>query len=276
MDGSIVSGCPGIKSAARGESALPPDIIPAMRFRMITYNIHKAIGVDRQFRPQRIIEVLRHYEADIVLLQEVDLGVPRSEHLDLAAELADALRYDFRAVGMNVTLRKGHYGNATLTRFPIGRQRNINLTISRHKARGAQHTLIHLPTPRRSTPIHVFNVHLGLRARERGQQIRRLLSTPDVAQLPDDHSCIIAGDMNDWPGVLKRRHFSPAGFTCATNRRPDSRWSIKTFPSYAPAGGLDKIFFRGSLHVHHVHGSRLEVARIASDHLPVIADFELV
>jgi endonuclease/exonuclease/phosphatase family metal-dependent hydrolase len=247
-----------------------------MRFRMITYNIHKAIGVDRQFRPQRIIDVLRHYEADIVLLQEVDRGVPRSDHLDLAAELAGALRYDFKSVGMNVTLKKGHYGNATLTRFPIGRQRNINLTVPGHKARGAQHTIIYLPTPRRATPIHIFNIHLGLRARERRKQVRLLLSTTDVDHLPEERGCIIAGDMNDWRGVLKRRHFSPAGFACATNRRPGSPWSIKTFPSYAPAGGLDKIFFRGGLLLTHVHRARMALARVASDHLPVIADFEVL
>ena len=50
--------------------------------RVITYNIHKAIGVDRRFRPQRIVDILRHYDADVVTLQEVDDGVPRSRELD--------------------------------------------------------------------------------------------------------------------------------------------------------------------------------------------------
>jgi endonuclease/exonuclease/phosphatase (EEP) superfamily protein YafD len=81
--------------------------------------------------------------------------------------------------------------------------------------------------------------------------------------------------MNDWQGVLKRRFFEPAGFLCATNRRPGSRWAIKTFPSVAPSSGLDKIFYRGPLRLLHAHRSRLELARIASDHLPVIADFEI-
>jgi endonuclease/exonuclease/phosphatase family metal-dependent hydrolase len=49
-----------------------------MDFRVLSYNIHRAIGVDRLFRPERIANIIRYYEPDIVLLQEVDDGVPRS------------------------------------------------------------------------------------------------------------------------------------------------------------------------------------------------------
>jgi endonuclease/exonuclease/phosphatase family metal-dependent hydrolase len=48
-----------------------------VRIRVVTYNIHRAIGVDRRFRPDRIIRILSAYDADVVLLQEVDDGVPR-------------------------------------------------------------------------------------------------------------------------------------------------------------------------------------------------------
>ena len=62
-----------------------------MNLRVLSYNIHRAIGLDRRFRPQRIATILAHHNADIVLLQEVDAGVPRSRGLDLARELADSL-----------------------------------------------------------------------------------------------------------------------------------------------------------------------------------------
>jgi endonuclease/exonuclease/phosphatase family metal-dependent hydrolase len=246
-----------------------------MLLRVLTYNIHRAIGVDRKFEPDRIVEILRHYDADVVLLQEVDRGAPRSDHLDLASLLARHLQYRYRAAGMNVTLKKGRYGNATLSRFPIGRQRNIDLTIPRRKRRGAQHTRLHIPHGAASIELDVFNVHLGLSAIERNKQVERLLNTHDVTHLRDTDPCIIAGDMNDWRGLLQRRHFMPAGFGCATNRRPGSRWSIKSFPSYAPTGGLDKVFYRGGLRLLHAHRSRLKLARTASDHLPVIVEFEL-
>ena len=241
----------------------------------MTYNIHKAIGVDRQFRPERIIAMIEYYNPEVVLLQEVDHGAPRSGHMYLASEIAHALRYDHRAFGINVYLKRGKYGNATLSRFPIGRQQNIDLSLRWRKRRGAQHTSIVIHKGRQDLHLDVYNLHLGLSATERREQVRHLLASPHIAHCTPDRAIIIAGDMNDWRGVLKRQHFAKNGFTCATNRRPGSRWSIKTFPSYAPTGGLDKIFYRGPIKLLHVHRSRLKLAKVASDHLPVIADFQL-
>ncbi len=246
-----------------------------MRFRLLTYNIHKAIGMDGKYRPDRIIAVLQHHNADIVLLQEVDRGVPRSNHEDLASLLGRSLQYEYRAAGMNVVMKRGRYGNATLTRFPISRQRNIDLTVAWRKRRGAQHTSITVTNSKPGISVDIFNIHLGLSAMERRRQVADLLSSKQITSLPVDQPVIIAGDMNDWRGVLKRQRFTSQGFVCATNRRPGSRWAIKTFPSIAPTGGLDKIFYRGPIRPIRVFRSRLLLAQEASDHLPVIADFEL-
>ena len=110
---------------------------------------------------------------------------------------------------------------------------------------------------------------------ERRQQVARLLESPDLAHLAPDRPCVIAGDMNDWRGVLRRQRFAKAGFQCATNRRPGTKRSIKTFPSYAPTGGLDKVFYRGRLRLLHAHRIRLKLASVASDHLPVVVEFEI-
>lgn len=251
------------------------EAIGAMKFRLLTYNIHKGIGMDGKFRPDRIIAVLNHHNADIVLLQEVDRGVPRSNHHDLASLLARSLQYEYRAAGMNVFMKRGRYGNATLARYPISRQRNIDLTVSWRKRRGAQHTSVTIHENDRKATVEIFNVHLGLSAMERRRQMADLLESSQITELGNDHPCIIAGDMNDWRGVLKRQRFVKHGFTCATNRKPGSRWAIKTFPSVAPTGGLDKIFYRGPLKPIRVYRSRLLLAQEASDHLPVIADFEI-
>jgi endonuclease/exonuclease/phosphatase family metal-dependent hydrolase len=246
-----------------------------MRIRILSYNIHKAIGVDRRFAPERIAEIIHHHNPDIALLQEVDRHVPRSGMVDLASQLARDLRYDYRAVGMNVHMKRGKYGNATLSRFPIGRQRNIDLTVGGAKRRGAQHTRMHIEQAGRQYQIDIFNVHLGLTARLRRAQVERLLSTADVTQLSPGAACVIAGDTNDWQGELKRKFFVGAGFRCATNGRAGSRWAIKTFPSVAPNVGLDKIFYRGTLDLVHAQRSRLKLARLASDHLPVLVEFDL-
>jgi endonuclease/exonuclease/phosphatase family metal-dependent hydrolase len=246
-----------------------------MRLRLLTYNIHRAIGVDRRFRPERIAAILRRYDADVVLLQEVDSGAPRSGMLDLAAHLADALDYEYRALGLNVFLRIGRYGNATLSRFPIGRQRNIDLTLGARKRRGAQHTRLVLSAAARTVELDVFNVHLSLSAAMRRLQIAYLLATDDVSQLPPHAPVLIAGDTNDWRGRLRPALLAPAGFHCATNRGPGVGRALRTYPSFAPTGGLDKIFYRGRLKLLRVWCCRLALVQVASDHLPVIAEFEV-
>src|SRR5580765_5233329 len=68
-----VANCPN-----SGEFGYASSCATSMRFHLVTYNIHKGIGgVDRRYRPERIVEALQHHRPDLVLLQEVDDGVPR-------------------------------------------------------------------------------------------------------------------------------------------------------------------------------------------------------
>jgi endonuclease/exonuclease/phosphatase family metal-dependent hydrolase len=248
-----------------------------MRLRVVTYNIHRAIGVDRRFLPQRIADILLHVHADVVMLQEVDEGVPRSRELDLAKELATAAGYPHYAVGHNVTLRKGRYGNATLSRFPIMMERNIDLTVGNRKRRGCQHTRIAVETPsrRRLYRLEVFNLHLGLSARERHQQLQLLSRSSELTRLPDGAACIVAGDFNDWRSLLVPELVGGLGFNSASAPRGERLRSIPTFPAFFPQGALDRIYFRGALDLLWVSRCRHDLAQIASDHLPLIADLEL-
>ena len=246
-----------------------------MKLRLVTYNIHRAIGVDRRFRPERIVEILKAHDADLVLLQEVDDGVPRSRRLDLAKTLAQALDYPFRAVGHNVQLSEGRYGNATLSRFPILRQRNIDLSIARKKRRGCQYTSLEIPlTKNRTLPLEVFNLHLGLSAAERLRQVQLLASSPELRRLAPKDACIVAGDFNDWRSLLRPHFLDSLGFSCATDHltRRGTR-ALKTYPAFSPRGGLDRVYFRGPLEIRKAYRCRHQISKIASDHLPVIADF---
>lgn len=244
-----------------------------MHLRVVTYNIHRAIGVDRRFRPERIVEILRHYGGDVVLLQEVDEGAPRSRELDLARELAQSLGYPHFAVGHNVSLRKGRYGNATLSRFPILRERNIDLTIGMLKRRGCQHTSIQV---REDRPLEVFNLHLGLSARERLRQIELLFRSGELTGVNGDTPLLVGGDFNDWRSLLWPVFTNGQGFQCATELKAGHGRCMATYPSFSPQGGLDRLYYRGPLRLESVRRCRLQVSRVASDHLPVIADFELV
>jgi len=245
-----------------------------MRLRVLSYNIHRAIGVDRRFLPERIVRILAAHDADVVLLQEVDEGVPRSREMNLGQALAEALGYPHLAIGHNVTLRKGRYGNATLSRFPILRERNIDLTVGLRKRRGCQHTRITVEGQAgKRHQIEVFNLHLGLSAREREDQVRLLRRSSEFTLLPHEVPCLVGGDFNDWRSRLQPIFTGTMAFRSATDRGGDR--AIATYPSFFPRGALDRIYFRGPLRLLSARRCRLNLSRVASDHVPIVADFEV-
>jgi endonuclease/exonuclease/phosphatase family metal-dependent hydrolase len=247
-----------------------------MLIRLLSYNMHRAIGVDRLFRPERIAKVINHHQADIVLLQEVDVGVPRSRHLNLAKEMAEAAGYPHYAVGLNVKLYQGKYGNATLSKFPIMRSRNINLTVENRKARGCLHCTIAINNPNNfSQNIEVFNLHLGLSPRERVRQVGLLIHSEEFNAMTEYTPCLVGGDLNDWRTLLAPIFTEILNFKCATNRSSGYHNPYLTYPSFSPTGGLDKIFFRGPLALINRKRCWMGITRLASDHLPVIAEFDL-
>ena len=184
--------------------------------------------------------------------------------------------YPHVAVGHNVTLRRGRYGNATLSRYPILRERNINLTVARRKRRGCQHTRIRLEkVAGHPHELDVFNLHLGLSAAERSRQLGMLVRSGEFSSIPPHQPCLVAGDFNDWRSLLHPIFTEILSFRCATlhSRRRDR--SLRTYPAFSPRGSLDRIYYRGRLRMLASRVCRLRVSKVASDHLPVVADFEL-
>jgi endonuclease/exonuclease/phosphatase family metal-dependent hydrolase len=211
----------------------------------------------------------------VVLLQEVDEGAPRSRELNLAKELAQAAGYPHFALGHNVSLRKGWYGNATLSRFPILRERNIDLSVAQSWIRrGCQHTSVQIGGAGGRT-LEVFNLHLGLSARERLQQIELLSRSHEFSGVAEGTPLLVGGDFNDWRSLLWPTFTNGFGFCCATDSKTGRRGALATYPSFSPQGGLDRLYFRGPLRLLSARRCRLQISRVASDHLPVIAEFEM-
>ena len=246
-----------------------------MLLRVLTYNIHRAIGMDRRFRPERIVDILTHHNADLALLQEVDEGVPRSRELDLARELGRESGYPHVVAGYNVSLKAGRYGNAVLSRWPISIHRNIDLTVDDRKRRGCLHARLTIEKGSGTHELDVFNLHLGLSARERTRQVGMLARSPEFVGIPKAAPCLVAGDFNDWRSQLLPIFVEILEFKSATRDRFGREAAIRTYPSFSPTGALDKIYFRGPLRLLGARSCRLGVSRVASDHLPIIAEFEL-
>lgn len=239
------------------------------RLRVVTYNIHKGIGgADRKYRPQRIIDVLADLHPDIALLQEVDDGVPRSNKHRQVDLLAEALGYDHTAFQRNVHLKYGHYGNAILSRYPLKAVENIDLTIRPKKRRRALLARCRVEIGHHTRSLLIVNVHLGLSGLERQMQLRRLMKRHPLAQIANRLPVLIGGDYNDVYGNLGNRVMDGRGFQTVGR-------FIRTFPAMLPVRPLDRIFFRGSLSLQHAFAGHSRLARQASDHLPLVADFSL-
>ena len=248
-----------------------------MHLRVLSYNMHRAIGVDRRFRPDRIARIIKHHQADIVLLQEVDVDVPRSDNLDLGKEMAESAGYPYYVTGLNVKLTRGMYGNTTLSKFPITRSRNIDLTVGSRKARGCQYTSIQVTNSTDfSKNIEVFNLHLGLSSQERVRQIGLLIHSEEFVSLSPTTPCLVGGDFNDWRTIMGPIFTDILNFECASNHSRGYHNPYLTYPAFSPTGGLDKIFYRGAMELVKRRRCWMGITRLASDHLPVIAEFKLL
>jgi endonuclease/exonuclease/phosphatase family metal-dependent hydrolase len=235
--------------------------------RLLSYNIHKGIGGrDRRYKIDRIVEVIRAEDPDLICLQEVDRNVNRSHFHDQPADLAEAFGYQAILFQFNVKVRDGGYGNLVLSRYPFRDKHLLPLRLSWRKPRGAQ--LVVVDTPEGF--LHLINWHLGLAEHERRWQVRHLLEH-EIFNRSGHLPTIIAGDFNDWRNRLHRGPFRRHGFAHVT--RPSLRF--RSFPAYMPVAPLDKAFVRGEIVVTHARLVKNRLTRQASDHLPLVLDFHI-
>lgn len=245
-----------------------------MKLRVLSYNIHKCIGgIDRRYRPERIVETISHYEPDIVMMQEVDNGAKRSQRHSQVEILADMLKMPHYSWYPNVPVRGGgHHGNAILSRFPLLDSHNIDITTPPKKRRsiiyGRHRIAFEKGDEKHTKTVHLFNMHLGLSQIERKIQLKKFLDAHPFRGIHHDTPVIVGGDLNDVYGNLGGKLLAPAGFRTVEKLKA-------TFPSYAPVRTLDGLYVRGQVTLHKLMRSRLKIAKQASDHLPLIADLEI-
>lgn len=226
-----------------------------MSLRILSYNVHKCLGLDRQRRPDRIAAVLAATRADVMVLQEVDrrLG-PRPAALPRnLVEQATGLRtLPFALSAPSL----GWHGQTMLVRPDWQLQSVRRIALPGLEPRGA--ILAEMESP--EGPVRVIGVHLGLIGRYRRMQlaaIRAYLS--HHADMPT----LIMGDFNEW---------SLSGGAEALG--PDFRLHAPgpSFPAARPVGRLDRIAVGRGLHLVDAGVADGPLACIASDHLPVWAE----
>jgi len=228
--------------------------------RVVTYNIHTCVGVDRRYDPGRIAAVLREIDADIACLQEVDARRGTGRHADQWAYLGEATGCQ---VILGTAVQCGRFGNAILTRFPVLAARSVDLTVAGYEPRGA----IDADLSFGDRVLRVIATHFGLRAAERRLQANRLmaalaLSLPQHRREAD--TVLLMGDLNEWRGR--------SGAIRAFDRQLGPSAAERTFPSWMPMLALDRIYADGPAALRDVGVYRSPLARLASDHLPLVGN----
>ena len=232
--------------------------------RIATYNIHKPRGLDWRVRPDRVVEVLREIDADIVALQEV-VGGPDTRVKDQARFIAAELGY-CSCFGENRRVNGAPYGNLLLSRFHMRASCNQDISTDGRERRGCLRADIAIG----ETTLHVFNVHLGTSFFERRKQGQMLVSGKILHHHDLQGPRIVLGDFNEWTRGLTSRLLA-AHLQSADFRR--HLLHSRTYPGVLPFLHLDHMYFDRTLELERLILHKSRTALVASDHLPLVADF---
>jgi endonuclease/exonuclease/phosphatase family metal-dependent hydrolase len=237
----------------------------AQTIRLLTYNIHSGVGVDRRYDLDRIHRVLLEEKPDIAALQEVDCHAKEGSTRDQAAQLAEGLGISSSFCATRPS-GKGSFGIAVLSRFPVLHRQTYDLS---HGASREPRFCLRVDLQvEDGAALHVFNCHLGLGTGERTHQRKKMLSDAILLNENLHHPVVLMGDFNDRPLPVVsrtiRRHFKDA------YRSVGKFWG-PTFRAGPLGLRLDYIYLSPEVRVIDCFVRRDSLARVASDHRPVVA-----
>jgi endonuclease/exonuclease/phosphatase family metal-dependent hydrolase len=239
------------------------------RLRVATYNVHGCVGMDRQRSETRIAAVIAELAVDVIGLQELDLGRPRSAGVDQAAIIAGELGWHRH---FHSAMRSGHeqYGHAILSQFPLSVRRTGCLPgIAPFFCRETR-AAIGMDVATDFGNVHVINAHLGLGRRERVLQAELLTSADWLDVSSSGSPLILLGDFNSLPGSRPHRTLSRHLRDVCGLIRPSRAY--RTFPTAFPAFAVDHIFVNAALRPLSLNVHRTALARLASDHFPLVVE----
>ncbi len=232
-----------------------------MLLRAVTYNVHKCRGLDGRADEKRIAAVLREVNPSVAALQEV---------LEPQAEYFSAELGMHSAFGVTRIYRRHAYGNLVLSRLPVLAARAYDLSVGGREERGCLRADLQLES---SALLHIFNVHLGTALIERRHQGRELVSPRLLNDIEIQAPRLVLGDFNEWTRGLATRLLR------SQLRSADVRLYLKhsrTYPGLLPLLHLDHIYYDPALRLRGLTLHRTPKALIASDHLPLVADFAVM
>lgn len=230
-----------------------------MELTFASYNIHKAVGLDRRRDPDRILRVLHEIDADIIALQEVDRRIGDRPTVISRAAIDDT---HWRVVEVARRPRSiGWHGNALLVRRDFAITAGEALDLPTLEPRGAACGELAVG----GREFRVIGTHLDLSGLRRRDQIRALKAR--VAACERALPTVILGDFNQW------------GRQTGAMREFDGGWQMivpgKSYPSRQPVAHLDRIVASVHWRVRSAHVHHTALSAVASDHLPIVATLHL-
>jgi endonuclease/exonuclease/phosphatase family metal-dependent hydrolase len=244
--------------ATASDGSAPPRArdIPGAVVRVMTWNIHGGVGLDGRRDLQRIVDLVRRHDPDIVALQEV--GSRRA-----MARTGEDYAFLTGTLGMHaiesrlITAPDGDFGHALISRWPLEGTVCHDISYRRREPRAAIEAVAQTPFG----PLHVIAAHLGLSFAERRYQAVLLANLVQSGASPT----ILLGDLNDW--------IWRGSVQTMLNRLFPGHTHLKTYPCFWPVFALDRIYCRPSAML--LRSWTDTSARFASDHLPVIAELRM-
>lgn len=237
---------------------------------MLTYNIHHGRGIDKKLDLNRIAEVIKESDADLIGLNEVDRCFSkRSGYIDQLSWLSEKLNMH-HAFGATITLRSKtsdfyrQYGNALLSRYPIVFQTNYR----QYFFRGIfeDRALLEADVQVQNQTLKIYVTHLSLSPLRQNKQIEYMLKKLKETELP----VIVCGDFNMRPGMKQWKKITNI-LTDVCHSQYDA--PCPTFPSLRPKIQLDYIFVSEHYLIDSVQS--ITKYRISSDHIPIKATLKL-
>lgn len=240
--------------------------------RVMTYNVHSAIGLDGMLSPTRIAEVIEFCQPDVVALQELDCGIPRTEMIDQAHLIALTLNmsYHFHS---SIRLEEGNYGNAVLSRYPLKLVKAGALPMEPLRECFERRGAIWVSVDMGQTKLQVVATHFGLDRRERLAQAEEILGPGWLGNQHCTEPVVLCGDFNALPGSRAYRRFTACladAQRCVRGRRPQG-----TCPVRFPFMRIDHLFVSKGLRVVDFCVPKTRLTRAASDHFPLVVTLEL-
>ena len=204
--------------------------------------------------------MIAELRADVVGLQEVirsDEGAAADQPAYLASMLSMSV-----IMGPTRPHGSGSFGNAILTRLPVMASTTHDLSHGRYEPRGC----LRVDVAVEGAIVHVFNCHFGRRFKERREQLALLAALLAVTDVKGPR--VLVGDFNEW-------HRGPITRGLRREFAPSRSWGCRTYPSNVPIFSLDRIYWDSDLEGAAFRAHRSPLARVASDHLPVVASLHL-